>query len=822
MIRYGKNSRKDLSVKMLNRIKQESSISLLLEKKFSIFMMDCDGTILYVNKLFSDSSMYTEHELVGKNIALVTTGIQPEQTLINILDELKTKNMVQRRIQRTAKNGDNYWVRSTLIPILDDNRKTKHLISVEIDATNEVIAEKMYAETLNELQNIENALNQSTVVVITDQKGVITYANDKFCRLSKYPIDELIGKTHRIVNSGYHPREFFKNMWRTIGTGNIWTGDIKNLAKDGSEYWVATTIVPFLNEKGKPYQYISIRTDITDRKKAEHALKIALKNDFQQTVKNLQNAVFKYTIDENGDIVFTLLEGKLVDKLNVSNETNLLTQLFSTYTSKELRHYKSLLHSALLGEAVHFEITYLNYTFIIYLSPITNDGGLTEVVGTITDITDRKEAEEQIERMAYYDFITNLPNKYLFEKRIRETIQKSKDRNETFAIMSVDLNRFKYINDSMGRATGDLVLKKVGQRIRSLIRENDIVGRQGDDEFSILLPNLDEKQANKIASQIMEGLTMPFTLKDVDIFVNSNLGISMYPQNGSTYYELTRNAYIAMIQAKDDFINTYQFFTEELYQKMTAKSVLNTELKSAIPNNELMLYYQPQINLKTRTITGVEALIRWEHPVQGMISPARFIPLAEETGLIVAIGQWVLEEACLQAKKWQLDGYPPIQMSINVSPHQFRQYSFVDQVKDALKKNQLDPSLLNLEITESVMSDIHHCKKTLHALREIGVSVSVDDFGTGYSSLSYLSEFPLTHLKIDRTFVQELSKNNRAIVKTIISLASSLDLKVIAEGVETQEQDHFLNTLACDQVQGFLYAKPLPTNQVEPLFTLSF
>lgn len=235
-----------------------------------------------------------------------------------------------------------------------------------------------------------------------------------------------------------------------------------------------------------------------------------------------------------------------------------------------------------------------------------------------------------------------------------------------------------------------------------------------------------------------------------------------------------------------------------------------------------MLYYQPLIDLKTRKVTGVEALIRWQHPTYGSVSPGRFIPIAEETGLIVEIGQWVLENACYQAKQWQLSGHPPIQMNINVSAHQFRQYSFIDQVKTALLKNALDPSLLNLEITESMMSDIHHCKKTLCALRKLGVSVSVDDFGTGYSSLSYLSEFPLTHLKIDQAFVQELTKNNRAIVKTIISLATNLDLKVVAEGVETKEQDLFLNTLACDKVQGYLYARPLPTKQVESLFTKNF
>lgn len=807
---------------MLSQIQQASSFSLLLKKKFSIVMTDREGIILYTNEQFSHLSKYDEKELIGQNISSITDEMDYEKSFMKILNELTNKNMVHRKIKRIANDGKNYWVQATMVPILDDKKKIKQVISFEIDATNEVIAEKMYAQTLHELQNIENALNQSTVVVITDRKGTITYANEKFCRLSKYSIDELIGKTHRIVNSGFHSSEFFKEMWRTIGSGNIWTGDIKNRAKDGSTYWVTTTIVPIFNKEGKPYQYISIRTDITDRKNAERALEIALKNDFQQTVRNLQNAVFKYTHDRDNGIIFTLLEGKLIEKLNVPADSDAITQIFSTYPPKKQRYYKILMHRALRGEALHFEISYLNYTFLIHLSPIFHKDRVTEVVGTISDITDRKKAEEKVKRMAYYDFLTDLPNRHLSERKIQATIQEAKNKDKTFAVISIDLNRFKYINDSMGHTTGDLLLKKVGQRIKSIIREEDVVGRQGDDEFLILLPNLNKQEAEIIANRIMKGLTMPFSLQGMDVFVNSNLGISMYPQNGLTYNELTRNAELALVQAKKNAVNTYQFFTKELFQKVTDASILGSELRWAIQKKQLMLYYQPLIDLKTRKVTGVEALIRWQHPTYGSVSPGRFIPIAEETGLIVEIGQWVLENACYQAKQWQLSGHPPIQMNINVSAHQFRQYSFIDQVKTALLKNALDPSLLNLEITESMMSDIHHCKKTLCALRKLGVSVSVDDFGTGYSSLSYLSEFPLTHLKIDQAFVQELTKNNRAIVKTIISLATNLDLKVVAEGVETKEQDLFLNTLACDKVQGYLYARPLPTKQVESLFTKNF
>lgn len=671
---------------------------------------------------------------------------------------------------------------------------------------------------LHDLKNIENALNQSAVVVITDQKGIITYVNEKFCKLSKYTAEELIGQSHRIINSGHHPKEFFKEMWKTIGSGNVWTGDIKNRAKDGAMYWVNTTIIPFLNKKNIPYQYIAIRTDITDRKNAEAALEIAIKNDFKQTVKNLQNGIFKYTLDENNKINFTLLEGKLTKRLNLSTE-NILGKLQEHLGQQRYYpKYRSFLLEALQGEASHFELHFLSYTFLIYLSPITENDRVVEVVGTISDITERKLAEKKVKRMAYYDLLTDLPNQLLFEKKLAKAIKK----DAQLAVMFIDLDRFKYINDSMGYEAGNQILKHMAQKIQGLVRKDDIVGRHGGDEFVILLPDTDKEKAGEIAQRLIKELEKPLVFQDFDIFVNASIGISLYPQDGDIGKELIRNADIAMYQSKVKNMHTHHFFTEELHQEVTEKSILGNELRWAIQKEQLTLHYQPQIDLKTGKTSGVEALVRWQHPEHGMISPARFIPLAEETGYIVSIGKWVLERACFQAKKWQDKGLPPIPISINVSPREFRQLSFVDQVQDALSRSGLQPCYLNLEITENIMSDVHHCKVTLEKLRELGVNVSVDDFGTGYSSLSYLNDFPLTHLKIDQAFVRELNKSNRAIVKTIIGLAMNLNLKVVAEGVETEEQANFLDSLACDHVQGYLYSKPLPDDQIEPLLTQTF
>lgn len=807
---------------MLTTIKNSTSFSSLLDGKLSVIIFNCEGLILYANQLFCQLSMYKQETLINKHIELVTDENNFNTFKENLFNELKDQNTAQRKIKRVKENGEIYWVQATIMPIINDEKNIQQLVSFEIDITKAVQTKEKYHETLHELQNIENALNQSTVVVITNQRGIITYANEKFCQLSQYSAEELVGQSHQIVNSGYHPRSFFQEMWRTIASGNIWRGDIKNRAKDGSEYWVKTTIIPFLNDEGKPYQYVAIRTDITDRKKAEEALEVALKNDFQNTVKNLQNAVFKYTINQDNQIIFTLLEGKLTKKLGISFDKLTENDFLQSSSPEQIRRYRKKLFRAFKGKANHFELSYLQYTFLVYLSPIIQDDQVTEVVGTISDITDRKKAELEIKRMAYYDFLTDLPNRRFLEKKMDEAIALSKKTNDQFTVMFMDINQFKHINDALGHSVGDELLKQIARRIELLIGEDPIISRQGGDEFVILLPKTDEKKASEIAQRLIIGLERPFTLEDQSIFINASIGISIFPKDGQTSLSLIRNADLAMFQVKNERSNSYHFFTEALHKKIMKKTKLTQDLRKAIQRNQLQLYYQPQIDLTTGVISGVEALIRWKHPEYGMVSPAQFIPIAEETGLIVPIGKWVLETACLQVKQWQMNGFPPIQMSINVSPREFRQASFVEQVQNALRKSNLDPQYLNLEITESMMSDVQYCQVMLQKLRQLGVDVSVDDFGTGYSSLSYLNSFPLTHLKIDQAFVRELDEKNYAIVKTIINLASNLNLTVIAEGVETKEQASVLLSLSCHNVQGFLYSKPLPTKEIEPLLTSKF
>lgn len=551
--------------------------------------------------------------------------------------------------------------------------------------------EETLEKIIKELADFKFALDQSSIVAITDQQGKITYANDKFCEISKYSKEELIGQDHRILNSGYHPQSFFKEMWRTIGNGKVWVGEVKNRAKDGSFYWVKTTIIPFVNKKNIPYQYIAIRQDITEQ----------------------------------------------------------------------------------------------------------------------------KEIAEQILYNAYHDNLTGLRNRHSFREDISDWIDENKETGK-MAVFFLDLNRFKYINDTLGHNVGDQILKAVSKRLFNYLHEKADLYRFGGDEFIIVVKNHSVEEVEQFAKDMMSLFLDPFYIEEERHYLTSSFGVSLFPRDGQDFETLIKKADTAMYLAKEKGNNAVQFYTVDMSENMKKTMKLEKALRQAIENEQFVLYYQPQMDVKTKKMIGVEALIRWEHPTLGIIPPNEFIPLAEETGLITPITEWVLKTACKQSKSWEQEGFESLRMGVNISPYLFKA-DLVKMVRQVLQETKLDPAYLELEITESIMQAAEVTTPILNELKALGVRLSIDDFGTGYSSLAFLRYFPIQSLKIDRSFINEIEKDNGVIVKTIIDMAAHLNLSVVAEGIETKEQLDFLSDLDCHEGQGYLFSRPLPGKEIDRL-----
>ncbi len=448
-----------------------------------------------------------------------------------------------------------------------------------------------------------------------------------------------------------------------------------------------------------------------------------------------------------------------------------------------------------------------------------DDGNPVNYIGVFSDISQLKQSQKELEFMAHHDPLTELPNRLLFSARLKHSIDRAKRNSKTTAILFLDLDRFKHINDSLGHTIGDQLLMAVAQRFEQQIREEDTVARLGGDEFVILIEDLsDSDNAAVLAEKISKSLETPFIIQGYELFVGVSIGISLFPQDGETVEELLRNADSAMYRAKDVGRNTYQFYTQEMTEHAFEHLLLGGQLRKAIEQNQLLLHYQPQIDLKTGGIMGVEALVRWQHPEQGMISPAQFIPLAEETNLIIPLGEWVLQQACTQAREWLDMGLDFGRMSINIAGPQIQRSDLLKAVQKTLEETRLPAERLELEITETFIME-HKDRDAIELLssfRDMGISLAIDDFGTGYSSLAYLKQLPVNKLKIDRSFIKDLpeDKNDIAITRAVIALAHSMSFIVIAEGVELEKQRDFLIEEGCEQMQGFLYSKPVGSDEL--------
>ncbi len=540
-----------------------------------------------------------------------------------------------------------------------------------------------------------------------------------------------------------------------------------------------------------------------------------------------------YTLDANGR--FTFLNDRVEPLLGYRKES-LIGQHYSTLIYLEdLESACYILNEKRVGDRAsrNMELRVRHNTESKLLTLEFSSFGMYEesrtdqparhvgTYGVAKDVTERKKAEQIISYQAYHDQLTGLANRVLFKDHLDLAIAQAKRNKKMLAVMFLDMDRFKVVNDTLGHVIGDSLLKKVASRLKSCLREGDTLARQGGDEFTLLLPQIDDREdAIRTAEKMIKSFDVPFQIDGHELYVSISIGIALYPADGESIDALIKNADIAMYDSKAKGRNRFQIYSGKMNVSFAEKLSIEMQMRKAIDRQEFRVFYQPQISVSTGRISGMEALVRWSSPLHGSLSPLEFIPLAEETGLILSIGEFVLKSACKQAVQWKNSGLPPLRMAVNISSHQIEQDGFCDYISQLLQECQMDGSMLELEVTEgALLNDGEHIIAKLKMLASMGIKIALDDFGTGYSSLSYLQKFPIDTIKIDQSFVRGLpgDPNNVSIVTAICAMAQGLKMNLIAEGVETTEQLRFLHSLNCNEAQGFLFSKALPGNEITGL-----
>jgi diguanylate cyclase (GGDEF)-like protein/PAS domain S-box-containing protein len=690
-----------------------------------------------------------------------------------------------------------------------------HLSSIMRD-----IRERKAAET--QLRKLTQAVEQSAgTIIITDRDGRIEYANPYFHALTGYTPEETIGRNPRLWQSGQTPLQTYQAMWQTILAGGVWHGEMLNRKKNGELFWEASTISPVRNEKEEITHFVAVKQDITQSKEAEEKLRLwrrALESSVNAiTITDVTLPDFPYVYVNPA---FERITGYSAEEALGKNGRFLQNQ---DTDQPELEHIRRAVREQRDGKALlrNYRKDGSLFWNELSISPVRNDAGeVTHYIGIQNDVTERKQYEEQLAYQSAHDTLTRLPNRNLAQDRLAQGIIFARRTGHQLALLYIDLDNFKAINDSLGHNVGDQLLQVVAQRLSGCIRSGDTVARMGGDDFALILTGVvHEEDISQVTRKVLAAIAEPAVIESHPLTVTCSIGVSLFPRDGEDAATLLKNADAAMYRAKEQGRNSVQYYTAEINSRVFQRLMMENSLRGALERNEFMLHYQPQVSLHSGEMIGMEALLRWRHAEMGMISPANFIPLAEDTGLIIPIGAWVLHTACKQVRAWHDAGLPAMRVAVNLSARQFRE-NIPQLVEKALADSGLPPRFLELEITESVaMQHAESTEQTLLALRDMGVRLSIDDFGTGYSSLSYLKRFPINKLKLDQSFVRDIisDPDDATISMAIIALAHGMKLDVIAEGVETESQLKFLHRHGCDAIQGYYFSRPVTAEEMAQL-----
>jgi diguanylate cyclase (GGDEF)-like protein/PAS domain S-box-containing protein len=652
-------------------------------------------------------------------------------------------------------------------------------------------------------------VESSREAIFVHYSGLLAYANPACLQLMRASIEQMMGMDVLHIAAPEY-RDLVSQRIQKVREGDhkLAVAEMEFVRFDGTRVDVE------VSSSGTVYNghfsTLVVARDITARKQAENALRIS-----ENKLRSLFAAITDVILVLDKDGRYIEIAATNSDLLYRPSDQLLGMTLHDVFPPEQadyfLRHIKSTLAS---NEPVEIrytlDISGKQIWFAAKLSKLNEDS----IVLVARDITESKQAEEKIRYLGQHDILTGLPNRALFEDRLAQTIALAETHEAIFALLFLDVDHFKKINDSFGHQHGDLFLKEVARRLTASVKSIDTVSRQGGDEFIILLHELaNPEEAALIAHKICDALAEPFRLEQAVMQASISIGVAVYPRDGVTQEMLLKNSDIAMYHAKERGRNQFQYFSQELNRVTHERLEMETALRQAIANGQVEVHYQPQLNFRSGKIESCEALLRWNHPAWGAVSPARFIPIAEESGQIPEIGAWVMTEVARRFRELKEAGFAALRISVNVSAAQIQHPQFCEVVEAIIGQNGILPDQLELEVTESIlMQDTQRSVATMHRLSGLGVKFSIDDFGTGYSSLSYLRQLKIDYLKIDQSFVRDImdDADDAAIVRTIIGLAHNLRLQVVAEGVETREQQDFLRSHGCDTMQGFLFARPMP------------
>ena len=762
-----------------------------------IMLLDQQGIILFINypvagldvEKVPGTSVY---DYLSKEAAVIARACYEKV--------YSTGNPGQFEITYTDPTGDTHVFENLVYPLIENDQ----IVAIINDARDITLLRQQQANLEQKHALLNTVVSQSPIIIwAIDNKGIFTLSEGKGLEVLGLQPGQVVGQS---LYDLYQDNPDIISSCRQALQGDYVTSVIHAA---GRIYH--SSFNPVKDGHGVVTGVIGVANDITDLQKVEvqmHILSSALEQTADMVLITDVQGVIEYI-----NPAFETTTGYHRDDV-IGKKPNLLRS-----GKHDFQFYQHLWETILRGEV--FSDVFINARkdgSIFYeektITPIRNQQNqITHFISTGKDISERMRVQERLHYMAHHDALTKLPNRTLFMDRLRQAMARAQWHKRLIAVMFLDLDRFKTINDSLGHHIGDQLLVQLTQRLRSGVRAGDTIARFGGDEFAILLDDIaSEKDISQLAKKVLDTMIHAFVIQGREFFMTASIGVSIFPNDGEEPETLLRNSDVAMYRAKDLGRNNYQFYSNEMSARAFERLTLENSLRHALKRMEFSLLYQPQVEIKSRRIVGVEALLRWQHPELGLILPSDFVPLLEETGLIVEVGDWVLQTALKQATDWHSAGYDFLKISINLSGRQFNNPDFISSLQTTVQQTKLNPKKIELELTESML--MRNASKTISALNtlhELGIDIAVDDFGTGYSSLNYLRRFPISTLKIDRSFIRDVIEDpdDRAITTAIIVMAQSLNLVVVAEGVETEAQTVFLQSLECQQIQGNVFSAPV-------------